>query len=181
MVRITEITSMDQLSPDHQSAFDEIVASRGTISGPFRVLLNSPEVARRIAHTGAYIRFESTLPVEVNELATITAAREVDCQYEWAAHEPQARRAGIREEVIVAIRDRKAPQGLTPEESLVVNYVQELIRNHRVSEATFQSALQRFGNQGLTDLTATIGYYAMLACALNAFEVAPEGPPPLPM
>ncbi len=181
MARVPEINKREDLPTEQQPIFDEIAASRGRVSGPFKVLLNSPEVTRRIAHTGAYIRFESTLPDDVNELAVLATSRELDCQYEWTAHEPNARRAGVREEAIVAIRDRKAPQGLTPKEAVVVSYVQELLRDHRVSEATFQAALQRFGNQALTDLTATIGYYGMLACALNAFEVEPDVPPLLPV
>lgn len=180
MARIPEITTREDLPPEQQPIFDEIAAAySGEMVGPFRVLLHSPEVARRICHTGAYLRLESALPADVKELGVLTTAREFDCQYEWEVHEPVARRAGVREETITAIRDHKAPQDLTPEEAVVVKYVQELLRNHRVSESTFQAALERFGTLQLTDLTATIGQYSMLACALNAFDVQPDGPPPL--
>lgn len=82
----------------------------------------------------------------------------------------------MREEALSAIRDRKAPQGLTEEEAEIVRYVQELVRNRRVSEATFQAVRKRLGQQGITELTATIGYYAMLGCALYASDVQPETP-----
>jgi 4-carboxymuconolactone decarboxylase len=82
----------------------------------------------------------------------------------------------VRDEAITALRDRKAPQGLTAEEADVVCYGQELIRNRRVSDATFEHVLRRFGNQGIAELAATMGYYTMLGFALNAFEVQPETP-----
>ena len=181
MPRIPEVLSRDDLPLESRHAFDEIEASRGRVVGPFAVLLNSPELARRIADAGAYVRFESTIPARVNELASLLTAREFDCQYEWTAHQPQAEKEGIPDEVIAAIRDRKPPQGLPPDEALVVEYSLELLRNHRVSEATFDAALTVFVVQGLIDLTATIGYYSMLAAALNAFEVAPQGEALLPV
>lgn len=177
MTRVPTITSRDDLPPEARPIFDEIAASRsGRVTGPFGVLLNSPEVARRIAHTGAYVRFESTLSIEILELATITAAREIDCQYEWSAHEGQARDAGVREEAIIAIRDKKAPEGLTRDEAAIVEYVQELLRTNRVSEPTFKAALDLLGVQKVTDLTVAVGYYGMIGMALNAFEVMPETP-----
>jgi 4-carboxymuconolactone decarboxylase len=177
MTRVPTITSRDDLSAEARPMFDEIAASRnGRVSGPFAVLLNSPEVARRIAHTGAYVRFESTLPTDVLELATIAAAREIDCQYEWSAHEGQARDAGVREEAITTIRDKKAPEGLTRDEAVIVNYVLELLRTNRVSEPTFKAALNMLGVQKVTDLTVAVGYYGMIGMALNAFEVMPETP-----
>ncbi len=177
MTRIPAIKSREDVAPEGRTIFDEISSSRGgRVSGPFTVLLHSPEIARRVAHTGAYIRFESTISDYVNELAVITVTREVDCQYAYSAHEPQARTAGVREEAITAVRERRAPEGLNAEEAVVVTYVLELLRDHRVSEPTFTAALDKFGLQALTDLTATVGYYGMLACALNAFEVESETP-----
>ena len=63
---------------------------------------------------------------------------------------------------------------MTDDERLVIRYGRELLRDKRVSEGTFSAARDRFGVQGVTELTATLGYYAMLACALNAFGVAPD-------
>jgi 4-carboxymuconolactone decarboxylase len=155
---------------------DAIGESRGQVSGPFPVLPNSPEVASRIAPLGHFIRYESILKPMIRELAILTVAREFDCQYAWTSHDSLARQAGVRDEAITALRDRKAPQGLTAEEADVVRYGQELVRNRRVSDATFEAVLKRFGNQGIAELTATMGYYIMLGFALNAFEVQPEKP-----
>ena len=165
----------DDLPADQQHIFDEISGSRGAVRGPFAMLLHSPEVAGRIAHTGAYIRFETTIPAELRELAILTTARFWDCKYEWTAHQKIAEgEAGTRPEAIAAIRDRQAPIGLTVEETIVFNYVSELLNNHRVTDATFQAAHDKFGNQSIVDLTATAGYYSLIASTLNAFDVEPD-------
>ena len=171
MARIPAVERREDLAPEHRAAYDEIAASRRRVAGPFAMLLHSPEVARRAAHLGAYIRFEATLDGKVRELAVLAAAREMDCRYEWAAHAAEARRAGVREEAIAAIGSR-AP-ALSDDERPVVSYVQQLLREHRVDEPTFQALRARFGVQGLVELTATAGYYGMIACVLNAFDVTP--------
>ena len=175
MPRIPPVTR-ESLPPDKRSLYDAIGESRGQVSGPFPVLLNSPEVASRIAILGHYIRYESTLKPMIRELAIMTVAREFDCQYAWTSHDPLARQAGVRDEAITALHDRKAPQGLTEEEAEIVRFGQELVRSRRVSDATFQAVLKRLGQQGITELTATMGYYTMLGFTLNAFDVQPEGP-----
>ncbi len=173
MARVPLIEQRSDVPEEAAQHFDSIASSRGRISGPFAVLLNSPEVAGRAAHLGAYIRFESTLDPDVKELAIITAAREFDCHYEWSAHVVLARDAGVRAEAIDAVANRGPLDGLTSDESLVIGYGREMLGNKRVSDATFDAAKERFGVQGVTELTATMGYYGMLACALNTFEVEP--------
>lgn len=173
MPRVPLIEQRSDIPENAAHHFDSIASSRGRISGPFAVLLNSPEVAGRAAHLGAYIRFESTLDEDIKELAIITAAREFDCDYEWSAHVVLARNAGVRAEAIDAVANRGPLDGLTEDESLVIGYGRETFRDKRVSDATFDAAKERFGVQGVTELTATMGYYGMLACALNTFEVEP--------
>ena len=174
MPRIKRITERSQVSSDNQGIFDSIATSRGRVSGPFSVLLNSPEVAGRAAHLGTYIRFESTLTSDQRELAIITTAREFDCAYEWAAHATLALEAGVRDSVIQTVANGGELSELTDDEALIVGYARELLRNHKVSDGTYAAAKAKFGDQGVTELTATIGYYGMLACALNAFEVEPS-------
>jgi len=177
MVRVPVITSRDDLPREAHPAFDEIAASRGgRIPGPFSVLLNSPEIARRIAHAGTYLRFESAVPNDIRELAILVAVREIECQFAWSAHEGHARNAGVREAAILAIRDRKAPEGLNQDEAVIVRYVLELLRRNRVSEPTFKAAMEMLGVQKLMDLTATVGFYGLIGCILNAFEVEPATP-----
>jgi 4-carboxymuconolactone decarboxylase len=173
MARLPEIRRED-LSAGDQQHFDSIAGSRGAVRGPFAMLLHSPDMAARIAHAGAYIRFETSLAAPLRELAILTVARSWDCQYEWSAHQPIAGEAGVRPEAIAAIRDRTAPAGLTGEEATIFNYVHELLTNKRISEATYQKALDALGAQTLVDLTATAGYYSLIATTLNAHDVQPE-------
>ena len=124
---------------------DGIAASRGTVRGPFAALMHSPDLAGRAAHLGTYIRFETTVPKQALELAILTIARHWDAHYEWAAHEIQAKDAGIRAEAVAAIRDRKAPEGLTDEEALTVKFALELLKDHKVSDATVNAVKDKLG------------------------------------
>lgn len=171
--RIEPIGRREDLAPAQQAVWDRIARSRGKVAGPFAVLLHSPEMAERVAALGAYIRFESGMEPPLRELAILAVARQFDCRYEWAAHVPEARKAGVRAETIAAVRER-APQRLSDDEALVVRYVDALLGSRRVDDAAFVALRKRFGTAQLVELTATIGYYAMLACTLNAFDLAPD-------
>lgn len=173
MPRLSAV-SRDALSADNQKAYDAIVASRGEVRGPFAAIMHSPELAGRIAHTGTYVRFETTVPKLQNELAILTVARHWDADYEWVAHEIQAKEAGARVEAIAAIGNRAAPAGLTDEEALTVKFALELLDDHKVSDATFNAAKEKLGDQGVTDLTVTVGYYSLISCVLNSMEMKPD-------
>ncbi|WP_227379128.1 carboxymuconolactone decarboxylase family protein [Haladaptatus halobius] len=172
--RVSAITNREEIPEGHRHNFDLIEESRGQVSGPFTVLLNSPEVGGRVGHLGTYIRFESQLSGQERELAILTTAREFDCAYEWAVHEPLAREAGVRDEALKVVTDRRSVDALTETEAIIVRYGRALLRDHEVPEALFRTAKDYFGVQGITDLTATIGYYSLLACVLNAFDVTPD-------
>lgn len=172
MPRIPLAESKEGLDPAGQEAWDFVVGSRGRIVGPYKALLQVPELARRVAHLGTYIRFESSLPGDVRELAIISVARALDCRFEWAAHVVIAREEGVREEAITAVRDN-TEAGLTPEEAQVYRYARQLLVNHRTDDATSGALQERFGVQGLVELTATIGFYSLIASTLNGFEIEP--------
>lgn len=172
--RVSYVTDREEVPEEYGHYFDDIEETRGGVRGPFAVLMNSPEVAGRIGHLGSYIRFEGELPDDDRELAILTTARSFDCAYEWAAHVPIAEDAGVRREAIDAVAEEETTDRLEDGEAVVIEYCRELLEDHRISEDTFEAALDRFGESGVTELTATSGYYAMIACALNAFEVFPE-------
>lgn len=173
MARVKTIETKADVPKGGEAVWDAIAESRGRVVGPFKVLLHSPELAKRAAHTGAYVRFEGSLPQDIRELAILTVGREMDCLFEWAAHAPLARKAGVREEAIVAIRDRRFT-ALNDAERGVVDYVSQLLAKKRVEEATFRALEKRFGVQGMVELTGTVGHYVFIACTLNAFEVTPD-------
>jgi 4-carboxymuconolactone decarboxylase len=173
MARVKTIETKADVPRGGEAVWDAIAESRGRVVGPFKVLLHVPELARRAAQTGAYVRFEGTLPQDVRELAILTVGREMDCLFEWAAHAPLARKAGVREAAIAAIRDRRF-DALTADERGVVDYVSQLIAKKRVAEPVFRALEKRFGVPGVVELTGTVGHYLFIACTLNAFEVTPD-------
>ena len=172
----------DQLAP-----FDELVQQRGSppTEGPIAIMLNVPELTRRGEHLRAYLRGDSSsLSLATRELAMILTARELDCQFIWNAHAGLARQAGISDSLVDGLRDKEALTGLSASESAVINYGQEFFRTHRVSQETFDAAQAQFGVRGLTELTNLMGYYALLAFNINAFDVGlPDNisEPPLPV
>jgi 4-carboxymuconolactone decarboxylase len=169
-MRIPAVTDREQVPEDQRQVWDAIVASRGSVRGPFAVLMHSPEVAGRVAHVGTYVRFESSLDATVRELAAMTTAHLLDCEYERAAHERQAREAGVPDATLQAIRSNRF-EAVAAEYRWVSDLTRQLVVDHRIAPATFDDARERLGVRGLVELTATIGYYAMIAAPLNAFEV----------
>jgi 4-carboxymuconolactone decarboxylase len=173
MPRLPQITDKAALDSRHHDVFDAIAGSRGAIVGPFPTLLHSPEAARRVSELGHYLRFDSALSPVQREVAILTAAREADCAFEWAAHVRLARREGVRDEVIDVIANRAQLSGLSEDEAAIVAFGRELLAKHRVSDEAYKAAARLFGDKGVVDLTALLGYYTMIACVLNAFEVLP--------
>jgi 4-carboxymuconolactone decarboxylase len=177
MARIATIDKKEDLAREDQKIYDAIAASRGVVGGPWLALLHSPEIAGRTAHLGSYIRFESSLDRKMLELTALTAARELGCKHEWAAHIVHGQKAGIGIEIIRAIHQKQGVEHFSTEDAQVISYVRESVNAHRVSEPTFQAMYNRLGEKGLVELSATIGYYAMLACTMNAFDVYTATPP----
>jgi len=170
MARLPAITSKDQVPAQHHAVFDSIVASRGAVQGPFTMFLHSPEVAGRLAHLGAYVRFEGSLDMRVRVLAAMTVAREFEAVYVWGAQTGGARRLGVPEETITAIRENHS-RGIPPEDAEIVEFTRQLLRRHRVDETTFKKLQARLGNDALVQLTTAIGYYSMLGMTVNACEL----------
>ncbi len=170
MARLTSITGKNQVPAEDHAVVDSIVKSRGAIQGPFTMFLHCPKLAGRIAHLGAFIRFEGSLDMRVRVLAAMTAARELDAVYVWGAQTGSARRQGVPEATIAAIREKHS-QGLPPEDVQIVEFTRDLLRKHRVDGATVNALRSRFGDEGFIELTGTIGYYSMLAMTVNACEL----------
>lgn len=178
MARLSDVTR-DQLAPEHQEFFDSIASSRGSVRGPYGVLLHSPDLAARVAHTGAYVRFDLDISEAHREIIICATAREIRQQYEFSAHARLARQAGVSEDVVSAIASGKAPEGLSGIEASLVKYVQELSQNHKISDDTFNAVSGHFGMQKTVEITALIGHYLLVGQILSAFEVdLPDGVQP---
>ena len=181
MARLPNV-SREQLKPEDQKFFDEIVGSRGGVRGSYGILLHSPDLAARVADTGAYVRFDFDMPNALKEVVIITTAREINSQYEFTAHARLAREAGVSEDTIRAIAQGTAPKGLAADESLLVRYTIELLRDRKISDATFNAVKSKYGDRGVVDVTALIGHYLLVGQILAAFDVelAPGVTPELP-
>lgn len=171
MARVPPITSREALPAEKRKVYDDIIGSRGKIQGPYGVLLNSPELAGRVAHLGQYIRFDSIPSQHDRELAILATAQEWRCKSEWAIHKPIAEQAGVSVEAIQVLVAFAPTHTLKPQEAVIIHFVRELVKDKRVSAATYEAAHKQFGDKGLVDLTTLVGYYGMLACVLNAFEI----------
>ena len=174
MARVPYMTK-EEMAPEHQHIWDEIGGSRGGVAPNYQALLNGPLAAARLADLGAYARFEIGLDPRIRRLAALTTAREADGDYVWTVNVPQAVPEGISEATVAAIHQRRAPEGLSPGDGAVVSFVQELLRNHKVSDATYASIQQRLGNAGVVDLLVLTGYYWTLSHCLSGLEVEPPG------
>jgi 4-carboxymuconolactone decarboxylase len=173
MARLTPILSPDQAAPEYRAIVEGIQKEHnGSLQGPYSIISYAPETAGLLAHAGARIRFNSPLDARAKNLAALTTAREFDCQYVWGAQSGAARRQGIPESTIDAVR-AGTTEGLPPEDAQIVGFTQRLIRDHRVDDATFNAMRDRLGDALLVELTCTIGYYAMAAMSLNAAELEP--------
>ena len=170
MARLLNV-NRDELKPEDQQYFDEIVGSRGSVRGPYGILLHSPQLAARVAHTGTYVRFDFDVPEALKELVIITTAREITSQYEFSAHARLAREAGVSEETIQAVTKGTAPQGLSGDEEILVRYTKELVRDHKISDAAFNAVKDRFGVQNTVNFTGLIGHYLLVGQILLAFDV----------
>jgi 4-carboxymuconolactone decarboxylase len=138
------------------------------------MFLHSPEIAGRVAHLGGYVRFEGTLDMRVRVLAAMVVAREFEALYVWGAQTGSARKQGVPESTITAIREQHS-RGLPPEDAQIVDFTRDLLRKHRVDDATASALRKRFGDDGFIQLTGAIGYYSLLSMTVNACEL-PAGP-----
>jgi 4-carboxymuconolactone decarboxylase len=145
--------------------------------GPYTLLLHMPEMARRLEALRTYLRDEASLPQKLQELVMISVAREMNCAFIWYAHAAAARQAGVRGDVVDAIRERRALTGLEPAERAAVDFTRELLQTRAVSRPTFEAATAQLGQRGVMTLTNLIACYAVLAYNMNAYELeAPAHP-----
>ena len=172
MARLPPITSKDQVPAKDHAIVDAITQSRGAIQGPFTMFLHCPELAGRVAHLGAFVRFEGSLDMRVRVLAAMTAAREFEAVYVWGAQTAGARRQNVAEATITAIREDHS-RGVPAEDAQIIDFTRQLLRKHRVDEAAFKAMQSRFGNDELVQLTTAIGYYSLLCMTVNTAEVEP--------
>lgn len=166
----------ETLSEAQRNAAQTLIdGPRKGVFGPFIPLLQSPVLMERIGSLGEYLRFDSQLDARVRELVTCVVAREVGNQFEWLLHAQTAVKAGVSAEAIEALRLGRRATPLVDDEQLALDFALELLRHHGVSEPTYAAAEARFGKQVVVDLSALVGYFAMVCWVMNVAHTPGKG------
>jgi 4-carboxymuconolactone decarboxylase len=177
MPRIAPVTGKSDVPAEHHRVVDAVVEVFGGVRGPFSMLLHSPKLAERVLGLVKFFRDESVVEGRLRSVAILTAVREREAAYVWAAQVGAARRAGLAEATIDLIRAKGDPAALPEEEREIVVYIRQLQRTNQADQGAFDVLLKRHGGQWLVELTAAANYFALLSGVVNAFEVAapPDG------
>jgi 4-carboxymuconolactone decarboxylase len=171
------------LNPEQQAVAAEVLKqSSAGLGGPYGMLIKSPELLKRYLLMTDYLRQKTSLPHRLNEMAILLEARLWDAQYEWWAHEPLARKAGVPDAIIEDIRAGKRPAAMQPDEAIVYDVVTEILNKRQLSDETFNRARQVLGEQQVVDLAAVTGFYVMVSAVVIAGRIGiPNGgAPPMP-
>tara|TARA_B100000378_G_scaffold124481_1_gene100495 strand:+ start:239 stop:868 length:630 start_codon:yes stop_codon:yes gene_type:complete len=163
----------DTMTAEQRQVYDQIVSGpRGTLVGPLRAALHNPALADRWQRLGQVLRFETSLPTHLNELAILVTARRWNSDLEWAIHAGDAERAGLPKTYMQAIHDGCAPDfGNDDAAREVYEFARQLQQTGNVEDKVYAAILARWGELGAVELTAVIGYYSMVAMTLNAHRV----------
>lgn len=173
MPRLTPITNKSSLAPEHQPVADAVLKVFGHIRGPFSMLLHSPKLAEKLLPLVTFVREDNVIEPNHRFAAILTAARERDAAYVWAAQVEQAHKNGIRKELIDLIRARGDSAKLPPDEREIVVYVRQLMSTNRVDQVAFDALRSKYSEQWLVELTAIVNFFGFVAGICNAFEVQP--------
>ncbi len=158
----------DEMTPPQKTMMEHLVSGeRRGAGGPFNVLLRSPEVGDLVQAFGAQMRFHSSLPRKLNEMAIIITARHWTAQYEWNAHRTAAAQAGLNESIIQAIAKGQRPASMDADETVIYNFGTELLNTKQVSDPVFKAVKDKFGERGVVDLINVMGYYQLVSMLLN--------------
>jgi 4-carboxymuconolactone decarboxylase len=159
---------MDALDAAQRAAAEALIAGpRKGVKGPFIPLLRSPKLLDGLARTGETLRFASVLPKRVTEFVTLIVARHTANQFEWAIHHPLAREAGTARETLDDLAVGRRPCSMSTDESAAWDFAREVLDHHGVCDATYADALGRWGEQGVVELTALIGYFVCVCWVMN--------------
>jgi 4-carboxymuconolactone decarboxylase len=170
----------EELTAEQQRIATEIASTRTRVGGPFGIWLRTPAIADAANKLGQTLRRDGKLDKRLFELAVLLMVRNWGAHYAWHVHDAAGRAAGLPDDVIAAIRERRTPRFSKPDEQLIYDVISELLETKAVSSATYQRALDALGLELVIELIAVAGFYTMVAMTLNTFEVAtPDGSKPL--
>jgi len=173
MPRLRDLTP-NEMSVPQRAVFDATVAGRrGMAPANVMTWLRSPELASRGQRLGEFLRYDTTLPPRLSELAILVVARHWTAQYEWAVHHAEATRAGVPAHAIDAIAEGRLPELETRGERAVWSFSTALLETHGVPDHVYGETVAALGEQAVVELVGVLGYYTLVAMTLNAFQVDP--------
>lgn len=177
----------DDLDEYGKKVFDKM-AGRGERSlrglrGPTGIRMYSPKLAELSNALSQYLRFDAGFSGRIRELAILVTAREMDNQFEWAAHEPEALKEGLPKETVEVVKYRKGVEGLPETDAVIIQFGRQLFGQKKVNSETFARALKIFGSKRLVDLVSLMTNYSSTAALLDAFDMQldPDQKPLLPV
>jgi 4-carboxymuconolactone decarboxylase len=168
----------DKMTDAQKKAAADHTAARGQLTGPWQVLLRSPELMGRVRGLSDYVRWNGALSPRLSEFVILITAREWSQPYEWNAHQPLAVKGGLNPEIAKAIAEGRRPHGMAEDEEILYDFATELLQNRSVSDATYTRAMTKFGEKGILDTIGLMGHYSLIAMVLNTARtpVPPGGP-----
>ena len=179
------LLTQDQLTPEQTKLVGSLLAgprgggapvdaaavNRLMANGPFNAWARSPDLGDRLQRVGEYIRYNTSIPLRLNEFAILITARHWTSQYEWFAHLPLALKAGLDPRIAAELAQNRRPAGMKDDEAAVYEFCTELHRDKQVSDASHARALALFGEKGVMDLIGVSGYYTAVSMTLNVAQV----------
>lgn len=180
LARLPQVQRED-LDEEGKRAFDTYV-SPGTgyetgLRGPVGMWMHSPALAQAIFDVRQRVRYGTDKDQRITELIILSTAREISNQYEWSAHEPYGRTAGLEDAIMEFVKWRRPMSeadgiaGFGPTEQALVQFIRELVGDRQLSSETFARLHSIYGDEGLTDIVGLIGYYSFVAVTLDAFDL----------
>lgn len=182
MPRIPTIP-LDKMTAAQRALYDKVLRQRGRVRGPFNVLIHAPEIGDPVVELIDYLNGETRAPKGMKELAILTIARHYTAQYEWLVHEPGARKGGVPDAVIEAIRNRREPEIADPGQAVAYAMAKEFLNQGKVSDATYARGVAILGEPTMVEFVVHLGFYVAVAALLVIFDVgvpADETPPLAP-
>jgi len=168
------LLSPQTLTPEQKAVYDSIAATRkGAVPTPFHILLQSPELADRAQQLGSLLRYRTGLTPQQSEIAILVTAKHWNEEYEWSVHAPEARKAGVPEDAIDAIRTGTRPASLSGDDALIYDFAHAFYANLDVPDRVFDLAVARLGHKTVVELSSILGYYSMLAIVMRVYRVKP--------
>ena len=166
----------EQLNPEQKKWADMIAApprNAKFVNPPYRAYIYNPDLANRLTAMSEYLRWNTSLPPRLSELAILITARQWTAQYEWYAHYPLALKGGLDAKIADAIADGKRPDGMKEDEAALYDLASELYRDKKVSDPVYKAALGQFGERGIMDIIGIIGYYDLVSMTLITMQAGP--------